>query len=488
MNEMPGYFVLGDNMLTKLNFDDYQRRAINFQVQTPRSFLWLFMGAGKTSCTLTSIAHLINHGTIRAALVIGPLRVIQSVWEQESRKWQHLNHLRFINLHGTREEIIGGLHMKADVYLINYEGLEKLSAACQHYFSGKGMLLPFDMLVIDESSKVKNPETVRVQSLLPILPYCHYRTGLTGSPSPNGLIDLFGQFLVVDDGARLGTSYDGYKNAYFKSGGFGGYTYEATEQSKDIIYRAVADITLEMAQDDYVKLPDFIVNDIRVDLPPRARQQYVQMENLFWAELEDGGIIEVNSPIASINKLLQISNGAIYTNTETREWSKCHDAKLDAVEDILEEAAGNPVLLGYSFRSDAERIKKRFKFARDLTGMTGNEFNQAIYDFQQGRIRMLIGHPASMGHGVDGLQNNCSRLIWYGLPWSLEHYIQFNARVHRRGKTDEPVKCYRVISNDTMDEAVSLKLAMKDDTQRALREAVGAYRDKISHKLLTNVA
>lgn len=465
-------------MLTKANFDPHQQRAIQFQVQTPRSFLWLYMGAGKTPITLTSIAHLQQHRFVRAALVVGPLRVIQSGWKKEAAKWEHLKHLSFVSLHGSRDHIASGLMTPADVYLINYEGLEKLVSVLHQYFINNNYLLPFDMLVIDESSMIKNPDTVRVQSLLPILPYFTYRTGLTGSPSPNGLIDLFGQFLVVDDGERLGVDYDGYKSAYFKSGGYGGYSYAPSAESERIIHQAVADITLEMSDEEYGNLPDLIVHDMYVDLPPKASKQYNSMENLYWAELDEGGVIEVNSPIASINKLLQIANGAIYTNPETREWSKCHDAKLDMLADILEEAAGNPVLLSYTFRSDAERIKKRFKWAVDLSTLSGAEFNQAIADFGAGRLRMVIGHPASMGHGVDGLQDHCSRIVRYGLPWGLEHYIQFNARIRRRGKLAEPVNCYRILASGTMDEAVALKLEMKEDGQDALRAAVNAYRNK----------
>lgn len=462
-------------LLTLKQFHQYQQTMVNFQVNHIRSMIWGFMGSGKTIVTLTTAWHLLQHGLIRGVLVLAPLRVVQSVWEKEARKWEHTKDLTFSTITGPPDRRMSALFQQADVYLTNYENLQWLNAQLQAYFIQPGNPMPFDMLVVDEISKMKNSNTVRMESLLPLLPAFTYRTGLTGTPAPNGYIDLHGQYLVIDDGVRLGTEKSAYENAYFKSCGHMGYSHQIADNANEIIERNISDITLEMAEEDYLELPDLMMFDIHAHLPPGARKKYNQMEKDLFAEMDDGSEVEVTSEVAKINKLLQMSNGAIYTNPETREWKKLHDSKLDVLEDILEEAAGQPVLLGYNFRTDAARICKRFKFAVNLNSLNSKEFNQAIQDFAAGRIRLLIGHPQSFGHGTDGLQYGGSILVWYGLPWSLEYYLQFNKRIHRQGQ-GKPVTCYRILAPDTMDEAVAIKLGLKDDTQKALRAAVGEYR------------
>lgn len=434
------------------------------------------MGSGKTIVTLTTAGHLIQHGYIKAALVLAPLRVVQSVWEKEARKWAHTQNLTFSSITGNPERRMSALFKPADIYLTNYENLEWMSAQIRAYFIDQGIAMPFDMLVCDEISKLKNiSTTVRGEALLPILEGFTYRTGLTGTPAPNGYIDLHGQYRVIDDGVRLGVDKDAYTNAYFKSCGHMGYSFEIAAESNTIIEANIADITLEMSEKDYLNLPDFMVYDLHAQMPAKARKQYLQMETDMFAEIDDGADLEVTSEVSKINKLLQMANGAAYVDPETREWVKLHDAKLDVLEDILEEAAGQPVLLGYNFRTDAERICKRFKFAVNLNALNAKGFNQAISDFAAGRIRLLLGYPGSMGHGTDGLQYGGNILVWFGLPWSLEYYLQLNKRLHRQGQ-GKPVTCYRILCPDTMDEAVSIKLTMKDDTQKSLRAAVGAYR------------
>ena len=455
---------------------------VNHQIANPRNFVRGFKGSGKTAVTLTTIAHLIKHGAIRTALVVAPLRVAQSVWERESVKWRHTQHLRFSLIHGTPQQRIRALTRPAEIYLINYEGLVWLSAQLQHYYINRGTLLPFDMLVLDESSKMKAHDTKRMEAIIPLLPYFTYRTGLTGTPSSNGLVDLFGQFLCIDDGERLGASYSSFLTHYFQAEGYGGYKYQATPEGERHIHRRVADIVLEMNQADYLRLPNLIVNDIYVDMQQKHRKQYEQLEHELFTELDNGVELEVLNEAAKTNKCLQYSNGAAYTNTKTREWHPVHDAKLDALEDILEEAAGTPVLCAYNYRPDAYRILKRFPFAKNLTGMSGAEFNQALADWQAGRLRMLIGHPASMGHGVDGLQVRGRIMVWFGLNWSLELYLQFNARLHRQGQA-APVVCHRILTRDTLDDAVTLALQVKSQTQEDLRRAVSEYRKRKERRL-----
>lgn len=464
-----------EEMLDVDNLHAYQRRAINHLLTHPRAFLWLFMGAGKTPITLSVIKHLREHNIIRAALVLGPLRVVQSVWRQEAAKWRHLQGLKFTLIHGNPRERMRALARPADVYLTNYENLTWLSAQLQHYYINQGTLLPFDLLVLDESTKMKSVETRRYMALIPLLPYFNWRYGLTGTPASNGLEDLFGQFLAIDDGKRLGQNFYDFVAQYFTKSDFRGYRNTPTPEGEAYIHRVTSDIVLEMNQNDYLELPPFIVNDIMVELPPQHREQYDRLERELFTELDNGAELEVTSAAAKTNKLLQFANGAAITNSETGEWERVHDLKLDALEDIIEEASGEPVLVAYNYRADAERIMKRFPYARNLSGLTGDAFNRTLLEWVGGGLRLLLAHPASAGHGVDRLQKRGNILVWFGLNWSLELTLQFNARLHRQGQS-RPVVCHRILANDTMDEAVSLALDYKEQTQDTLRAAVAEYR------------
>lgn len=465
-------------MEKELHFSDmheYQKRACNHQVANPRSSLWLFMGAGKTPITLTTFAHLQRWQAVRAALVLAPKRVAESGWESEARKWSHLQHLKFSRILGNPGQRLRALAKPADVYLMNYENVQWLVVQLVHYYINRGAPLPFDMLVLDESTKMKNASSKRVLALQPLLPHFHYRTALTGTPASNGLADLFGQYLCLDDGQRLGGNYNDFLNTYFQTVGFGGYKYEPTEEGELWIQRQVSDITIEMNQQDYLELPDLMINDLYVDLPSSKRRGYEELERSLFTELDNGVDLEVMSESSKGNKLLQYSNGAAYTNTETKEWSPIHDAKLEALEDIIEEASGEPVLVAYNYVPDATRILQKFPFAKTLTGISAKEFNQTLEEWREGKLRMLIGHPASMGHGVDGLQDRGHILVWFGLNWSLELYLQFNARLHRQGQ-GAPVVCHRILTRDTFDEVVRLALENKTQTQDTLRAAVAEYR------------
>jgi SNF2 family DNA or RNA helicase len=325
---------------------------------------------------------------------------------------------------------------------------------------------------------VKNSQAQRVKALVPLLPSFNWRTGLTGTPASNGLIDLHGQYLVIDDGKRLGVNISDYRNTYFTTSGYNGYAYECIDEEG--IHQRIADITLEMSKEDYAKLPDFTVHDVSIELGPKARAQYEQMEKEFILEFENEVDLEVDNEAAKINKLLQISNGFVYTCTETKAWSPLHDQKLEALGDIIEEAAGEPILLAYNYRPDAAMIKKKFPYAVDITGTSTQQFNAIKDDFAAGRIKLLIGHPASMGHGIDGLQAGSHIIVWYGLPWSLENYLQTNERLHRTGQ-GQPVRAYRILSKSTMDLAVAEALSRKDSTQKTLRAAIKRYREELKY-------
>lgn len=464
-------------MLTLQDTHNYQRQAINFLIAHPRAMLWLFLGAGKTMVSLTVISHLIRHGVIRAAMVFGPLRVVQSAWEREAAKWEHLQHLRFGRILGTAQQRMAGLQADADIYLCNYDNLKWLSLQLQHYFIQQGTLLPFDYLTLDEITRMKNYETERMRAMLPLLPYFTWRSGLTGTPVSRGYYDLFGQYLCLDNGERLGTSTQIYTDNWFEQVGYGGYSYQPTEAGKRAIEGRIADITLDMPQDEYLKLPELIVDDIYVELSPRHRRQYDALERDFFTDLDNGAEVLVAHEAGKVNKLLQFANGAVYTDTETKTWEKVHDEKLNALESIVEEAGGEPILLAYAYRTDALRIMQRFPFARNLTDMTDGQFNQALDDWGEGKLRLLIGHPGSMGHGVDGLQVRGNIAVWYGLNHSLELTQQLNGRLHRQGQ-GRPVRCYRIMARDTWDEIQRDNLSGHYQDQKTLREAVGAYRER----------
>lgn len=462
-------------MLHPENLHDYQVRAVNHMLMQPQSMLWLGTGLGKSVVTLSAASHLIKHGAVRSTLILGPLRVVQSVWRQEAMKWSHTRHLKFSLIHGTPEQRLRALFTPADVYLLNYEGIPWLIEMMYHYFVAKGTLLPFDMLVADEVPKLKNPETKRMEALIPYLRYFNYRTGLTGTPASNGLEDLFGQYLVIDSGARFGRIRDDYLARFFRRGGFNGYKWTATAEGEAYIHRVVADITLQMNTRDYIDLPELIINDIYVDLKPKHRRQYEELEALFFTELDNGVQLEIDHPNAKVNKCWQFSNGTVYTNTETKEWHKVHDEKLEALQEIVDEAQGEPILVAYKYRPDAYRIQEKFPWAVNLSGLSGTKFNQALSDWKEGKLRMLLGHPASMAHGVDGLQDRGHILVWFGLNPSLELTIQFNDRLSRQGQ-GHPVMCHRILTKDTLDDATKMSLIEKDGVQRDLTDAVQEYR------------
>ena len=463
-------------MLTPNLLHEYQKKAVHFQCCHPASMLWLDMGLGKTVITLTSIAHLINAGYLQGVIIVAPIRVIRLVWRQEALKWQHTKHLEFSMVTGTKDQRTRALLRPAQVYLINYENLGWLAETLQTYFVSKKRPMPFNGIVWDEISKMKNSSTQRVKSFRKIAEHFNWATGLTGTPASNGYKDLHGQYLVVDRGERLGTSKTAFRTRFYKK--VGPYKEVPYEDTEDTIKKLIGDITLEMSAEDYNPLPDLIVNDIEIELPDNLRGMYEQMEKEFFIQLDSGKQVEVFNQASLTNKCLQFSNGAMYPVAGMPLWEPIHDLKLEALEDVLDEAQGSPVLCAYAYRSDAQRIMERFKHL-DPINLTECKSESALINamhrWKNGDCALMIGHPASMGHGVDGLQKNGHILVWYGLNWSLDLYKQFNARVRRQGQ-GVPVICHRLIMSDTLDQAQALALNEKDETETALRNAIKEYR------------
>lgn len=463
-------------MLTPDLLHDYQKKAVNFQCTRANSMLWLDMGLGKTVITLTSIAHLLQTKFLRGVVIVAPIRVIRLVWRQEAMKWQHTKGLNFSVVTGSKDQRTRALLRPADVYLVNYDVLGWLAETLQTYFVKKDRPMPFNGIVWDEISKMKNSSTNRVKSFRKIADNFDWTTGLTGTPASNGYKDLHGQFLVVDKGQRLGTSKTAFRTRFYRK--VGPYKEVPFDDTESVIKGLIGDITLEMSAEDYNPLPDLIVNNIELEMPDDLRSKYEQMEREFFLQLDSGAEVEVFNQASLTNKCLQFSNGAMYPVAGMPLWEPIHELKLDALEDILDEANGSPILCSYAYRSDAERIMKRFKTI-DPINLTECKSEAALLNamhrWKTGDCRLMIGHPASMGHGIDGLQKNGHILVWFGLNWSLDLYEQFNARVRRQGQR-APVMCHRILMRDTLDQAQALALDEKAQTQAGLRNAIKQYR------------
>lgn len=437
--------------------------------------LWLDMGLGKTIITLTALVQRINYMQVFGTLIVAPLRVCQTVWMQEAANWSHTRHLRFRLIHGDPNTRDSAARTWGDVWLLNYENLQWFTEIMQAFYLSRGKYLPFNNLILDEVSKMKDPNSKRFGALNQLLPYIPYRTGLTGTPAANGYGDLFGQFLAIDDGQRLGHTITDFRTNYCQQDGYGYSKYTVKEEMNSQIEAAISDITISMDQRDYLDLPDVIINDIWVEMPAKAMQAYKKLEDEMWIELESGVEIEVANAAAKCNKCLQAANGALYIEPGLRDWDVLHDAKLEALEDILEEAAGKPVLLCYEFQHDLERILKKFKKARAFKGgMSLDQINALMSDWNAGKIPLLCGHPDSMGHGLN-LQYGGHIMVWYGLNWSLDLYQQANARLGRQGQK-HPVQIHRLLTRGTMDHVQVTRLEAKDRTQQGLRSAIEEYR------------
>jgi hypothetical protein len=386
-----------DRMMVLGDLFPYQTKAIEFQCARKESALWLDPGLGKTVITLTSIAYMLNCGYLSGVIIVAPIRVCRMVWRQEAAKWKHTAHLTFSMVVGDKDQRIRALTTKADIYLINYENLEWLVETLRTYYESRSLPLPANGIVFDEISKCKNSSTRRVKALMKMLPRFIWRTGLTGTPAGNGYKDLHGQYLVLDDGKRLGTSKTIFENRWYHKAG--PYKMVPFNDSEEKLKQIIGDMTLEMSAEDYNPLPDIMINDVTVELPPDMRELYEQLEREFFMQLENGTEIELFNKAALTNKCLQFANGAVYPVAGMPLWEPLHDLKLDALEDILEEANGQPVLCSYAFRSDAERIMKRFHKLRpiNLTACKSEQsLKNAMARWVSGDCPLMIGHPACL--------------------------------------------------------------------------------------------
>lgn len=437
----------------------YQEFAKEFMISNPLSALFLEMGLGKTITTLTAIDELLyDCFEIRKVLIIAPLRVANSTWPSEIKKWEHLKLLRYSIVTGNEAERIQALTTEAEIYIINRENVDWL-------VNKSGVAINFDMLVIDELSSFKSYTSKRFKSLLKIRPYFKRVVGLTGTPSSNGLMNLWAEFRILDFGKRLGRYITHYRNKYFvpdKRNGMIIYSYKPQEDAEQQIYEAINDITISMKSCDHLNLPELIMNEVEVVLEDKEAERYEDFKKEMVMTIGEEEIDAVNAASLS-NKLLQLANGSIYD--EDKNYHIVHDKKMEALEQLIEEANGKPVLIAYWFKADKERIEQRFK-VREIQS-AGD-----IEDWNKGEILVGLIHPASAGHGLNLQQGGCT-LIWFGLTWSLELYQQTNARLYRQGQ-NQTVVIHHIITKNTIDEDVMKALKRKERTQEALMSAVKA--------------
>ena len=438
---------------------DYQRYATDFIINHPVSAVLLEMGLGKSVISLSAINELmLDYFDVSRTLVIAPLRVANSTWPDEIKKWDHLKHLNYSVVIGSEKERLDALGKPAHIYLINRENVDWL-------ITKSGIPWKFDMVVIDELSSFKSYQAKRFKSLLKVRPKLKRIVGLTGTPSSNGLMDLWAEFRLLDMGERLGRYITYYRQNFFvpdKRNQQMIFSYKPKDGAEKKIYSLISDITISMKSKDFLKMPECVMNEVIVTLSDKEQKLYDSLKQDMVLSLEENEIDAINAAALS-NKLLQMSNGAVYN--DDKESLHIHDRKLDALEDLIEGANGKPVLVAYWFKHDLEKIKDRFDVREIKTA-------KDISDWNKGKIPVALIHPASAGHGLN-LQAGGSTLIWFGLTWSLELYQQTNARLYRQGQ-DNTVVIHHILTKGTIDEDVMKALKAKERIQDALIESVKA--------------
>ncbi len=440
---------------------EYQEIAIDKIYKTPKVGLFLDMGLGKTVITLTVIEDLIyNRFELTKVLVIAPLRVAEDTWSGESQKWEHLRHLKISRILGNPEKRRKALVEEADIYIINRENVVWLT----NELSGIGNNWDFDMVVIDELSSFKSPKAQRFRALRKYITRSERVIGLTGTPAPNGLMDLWSQVYLLDSGERLGKTITGYREKYFipnQRNQTTIFNYKPKSGAEEAIKEKISDICISMKADDWLDMPERIDNIQSVKLSGKEMKAYEKFERDSYMRFIEGEVTAA-SAAALTNKLLQYSNGAMYT--PNGGYAKTSDKKLDMLEEIVDVSAGKPILCFYSFKHDLKRIQERFSFARKL------ENSEDITEWNKGDIRLLLVHPAGAGHGLN-LQAGGNIIVWFGLTWSLELYQQANARLYRQGQ-ENAVIIHHLITEGTADENVLKSLQGKEEVQEGLLNAL----------------
>lgn len=474
----------------------YQKQGIKFLLERAASALFFDPGLGKSSVTLAALKLLLKKRNIEKVLLIAPLRVCHSVWPRELKKWADFNELRAVVLHGNDKDAL--LEEPADIYIINPDGLPWLLGAERTTSeSGKRRVevdmkrwrsFGFDTLVIDELTMFKDSSTLRFKMLKQIVPTFGRRHGLTGTPVPNGLLDLFGQCYVLDEGRALGRFITHYRNKFFTPG-WDGYTWELNEGAEKEIYKRIKPLALRMAANDHIKMPKLIENTIHIDLPEKARRIYDELEDSLFVEIGKKKVVAANAAVAS-TKCRQLANGSVYVDDamtalmptwkkSKRQWIGVHDEKLEALSSLVAELQGSPLLVAYDFEHDLIRLKEWL--GKDTPHIGGGVKAKVANDIETrwnaGEIPVLLGHPQSLAHGLN-LQGSGFHVAWYALTWNFELYDQFIRRVYRQGQKSKRVVVHHFVAADTVDEAVMQALKEKSRGQQALFEALKTRRSR----------
>lgn len=447
-------------MLEKLDLFDmwsYQHEKVEFIKNTPFCALWLDMGLGKTITSATALRDLIHDGEVANSLIVAPKRVALTTWPMEFKKWKHLDGIRTQVISGNMKERTRCVLKKAEVHIISIDNLAWLQEIA-------GRRWPWRMVILDESSGFKSQSSNRWKAMRIARRHITRMVQLSATPAPNGLQDLWAQMYLMDLGHRLGASEKDFKDRWFVPNR-NGYGVVPRDHAEDEIHDKVRDIAVHMHAEDYIEMPELIVNAVEVELSPAQMKKYKYFEAESIYELECMGVVEANNAAALVGKLLQCANGAIYTN-ELKEWELLHDEKIDALHELVDAHAGYPILVAYNFKSDLQRLKKAFPKAvvMDDDEETQNRWNR-------GEIPMLLTHPKSSGHGLN-LQGGSNIIVWFGLNWSLELYLQLIGRLKRQGQKAKTVIVHHIIARGTVDERVLKVIRKKDATQNALLEAV----------------
>lgn len=443
---------------------EYQQVAMDWILNKPRCGLFLDMGLGKTVITLTAVQEMIDDCEVSRVLIVAPKKVAETTWSTEAEKWDHLHGLRVVKVLGTEKQRCAALAERADVYITGRDNFVWLTGK----YGGK---LPFDMLVIDELTSFKSPKSERFKAMRIAVSGVRRVVGLTGTPAPNGLIDLWAQMYCIDQGERLGKSVTRYREAYFETHRWNNIIVRCTVRKgcEEIIRAKIADICLSMQARDYLQLPDLLIHTAAVALSDRVKRQYdrFEREKVLEFQQEHGdepANVLANSAAGLMNKLSQFANGAVYD--EQGNAHPVHDEKLERLAEIV-EAAGSGVLVFYQFKHDAARIIENLGKSSSVRMYTGAK---DLDDWNAGRIDVLLAHPASTAYGLN-MQQGGHYIVWFGTGWNLEYYQQANARLHRQGQR-YPVTVYKLICSGTVDERANAALEGKKSVQQGLLDSL----------------
>lgn len=436
-------------MLKRTDLHDYQNTAVDFIKDRKKCALLLDMGLGKTVSSLTAASDFLDDLFVTKVLIIAPLRVANTVWAQEATKWEHLSHLKMAICTGTQTERLTALSSDADIFIINRENVQWLI---------ENVKWQFDMVIVDESSSFKNPASKRFKYLKKVLKHIKSIVLLTGTPSPQGYIDLWSQIFLIDSGERLGRNITAYRHRFFSQDLYG-FAWELNAGSDKVIQSLISDVCMTMFAADHLQMPGKLNLTEYIEFDAKSKKQYKELEKEFLLTLSQGTDIEAPSAGVLANKLLQICNGAIYD--ADKNYHIVHDLKIKALKEIIEDNPNENMLIAYNFKSDLERLQKAFPYAKVLS-KSGDELKA----WNEGKVKMLLAHPASAGHGLNA-QFGGSMLVWFGLNWSLELYEQFNARLYRQGQVNT-VRVIHIVAKGGIDEKVMLALTSKAKTQKEL--------------------